>query len=262
MENEIIVDAITDVEVVAQPSIDSDSTSDEQVSENSEKNEVADVQAEEKPKQSQEENAKFAEVRRKAAQEAEDKVYANLYQKEYGIKSKADYEAYMAEVEQAELIDSLKDEDIDPREVLEKYKQTDPEYRELQQYKNDNYIKTQIQELNNDLKELGIDTTITTLDDLTKLNSVEKMTELLKAGRTLSEAYFLANRKDIVMKQTELAQQKAINKIAANGNSTPGSLSDNGVTAQLFTKEQVDNMSMDEINKNYELVMKSVKTWK
>ena len=190
-------------------------------------NEPAAVQSDEKPVQSPEENSRYAEIRRKAEREAEDRVYANLYS-EYGIKSKADYEAYMANLREQELIESLQSEEADPEQVKaelrKQWEETDPRLKEYNQLKSESYIKSSIEELNNDLADTGIDVVVKTLDDLDKLPNAEKMSELIQNGRTLAEAYFLANKKEIIAKQAEKAHAETLRKTASLDGSSPGAL--------------------------------------
>lgn len=255
MEELNVVDATQDQVVV-------DQIDDSTVNVDNENSEVVTATTEGKPVQSPEENSKYAEVRRKAAQEAEDKVYRDLYGAEYGINSKADYERAMAEQREQELLESLKEEDVDPKSIFDELKKNDPDYLELQRIKQENYTNNQIAELNNDLKDLEIDIKINSLDDLVKLNNIDNIMDQIKKGKTLSEAYFLANKKEIISKKAQSVQNETIKKLQANGDATPGSLANNGDSTVLFSREQVDAMSQAEVNKNYELIMKSMKTWK
>jgi hypothetical protein len=219
--------------------------------------EVATEQPTEKPVQSKEDNAKYAEIRREAERKAQDKLISEMYGASHGIHTKAEYDRIVREQQ----IQAMKEDDADPVEIYSKLKATDPEFQELQQIKNEIYTNKQIAELNADLKDIGIDFEVKGLDDLATLPNSEAIVKHIEKGKTLSEAYFLANKKDIINGQSKKIQQDTIKKIQANGN-TPGSLADNGQTTALYTKDQVDNMSMEDIQKNYDLVMKSAKTWK
>jgi len=230
--------------------------------EESVQSEVANTPTEDKPVQSPDENARFADVRRKAEREAQDRLISEMYGESHGIHTKADYDRAVAEAKEAELLESLKAEETDPKDIYSELKKNDPDFQELQKIKSEHYINKQREELNADLSDLGIDLIIKTDDDLDKLPNADKVADYIRKGNTLSESYFLANKKEIVAKQLEKAQQDTIKKIQANGESTPGSLSDKGDTTQLYTREQVDNMTTEDVMKNYELVMKSMKTWK
>lgn len=211
--------------------------------------------------QSKEENAKFAEVRKKAEQHAIDKFISDQYGKSHGIHTEAEYNKAIAEQKQAELLESLKDGEADPKDIYEQMKANDPDFQKMKANTQEAKVKNQLSELNNDLKSLGLDTVINSLDDLVGLENSDSVIKYVEKGNTLSEAYFLANKQDIINKNSTKIQQDTINKIAANGESTPGALSDTGETASLFTEAQVDAMTQAEVNKNYDLIMKSMKSW-
>ena len=52
------------------------------------------------------------------------------------------------------------------------------------------------------------------------------------------------------------------NKNSENAGASTGSVTGNGSTDHLFTRDQVKNMSREEVNKNYSKVMESQKQWK
>lgn len=105
MPNESSVNAEPVVNVEPQQTNEPvDTTANEPV--NAGSGEVAPSQTASKPVQSAEENAKFAAIRREAeakaqaeAQKIVDAEYSRLYGAEYGIHSKADYDAYVAKLE-------------------------------------------------------------------------------------------------------------------------------------------------------------------
>ena len=254
--NEITVNA-EQVEVVT-PQVETPEAPVNEIESESVETEVAPVTEE---KQSQEENAKFAEVRRKAEQAAIDKFISDQYGKSHGIHTKADYDKAIAEQEQAQLLESLKDGDVDPLEIYNKMKESDPEFKAMKESKQEEYVKNQLSELNNDLKGLDIDIKINSLEDIVKLENSYDVIKYVDKGMTLSEAYFLANKQNIIKSDRNKIQQDTIKQIEANGSASPGALSDTGNTASLYTEAQVEAMSVAEISKNYDLVMKSMKTW-
>lgn len=228
----------------------------------SETSEVTTEQQTEKHVQSPEENSKYAEVRREAERKAQDKLISELYGESHGIHTKAEFDKAMREQKEAELLESMRDSEVDPKDVYKKLKESDPDYAELQKIRADHYTKVQLDELNADLKDVGLDVSINTLDDLSRLPNVDSIIKHIEKGKTLSEAYFLANKRDLINSKAEKIQQDTIKKLQANGEASTGSLSNNGQTTTLYTREQVDAMSQAEVNKNYELVMKSMKAWK
>lgn len=227
--------------------------------------EVADsevtTEQEPKKKQSREENAKFKEVRQKAAQEAQDKLISEMYG-QYGIHTKAEYDAAMAKQREAELAKKAKDSD-DPMQFIEQMKaeweKNDPRLKEYESMKTDMTVAKELKQLNTELESLGLDT-IADIAEIATLPSSDLINNYISKGNTLAEAYFLANKAEIIKAQSEKIQQNTIKKIQANGNS-PGPLADTGEQATVFTKEQVDAMSQAEVNKNYDLIMKSMKSW-
>lgn len=253
MENENTVDAV--VEEVVIPQIES---TEPVVSEPAE---VAPV-ATEKPIQSPEENAKFKEVRTKATQEAQDKLIAEMYGESHGLYTKADYDKAVREQKEASMLEQMRNEEVDPKEIYKALRENDPEYQELSKMKAEIYTQNQLKELNAELKELDLDVQINTLDDIAMLDNADKIIKHIESGKTLSEAYFLANKGELIKKEAEKVRQDTIKKIQANGDATTGSLSNNGQTTTLYTREQVDAMSQSDVNKNYDLVIKSMKTWK
>ena len=227
----------------------------------SEPAEVAPV-ATEKPVQSPEENAKFKEVRTKAAQEAQDKLIAEMYGESHGLYTKADYDKAVREQKEASMLEQMKSDEVDPKEIYKALRENDPEYQELSKMKAEIYTQNQLKELNTELKELDLDVQINTLDDIAMLDNADKIIKHIESGKTLSEAYFLANKGELIKKEAEKVRQDTIKKIQANGDATTGSLSNNGQITTLYTREQVDAMSQADVNKNYDLVIKSMKTWK
>lgn len=218
--------------------------------------------------QSKEDNAKFAEMRRKneqAVKDAEirsvDKYISDQYGESHGIHTKADYDKALAKQKQNELEESVRTGEVDPKDAYERMKANDPEYQQMKQSKSDAFINNQLSELNNDLKGMDLDITVNSIDDLSGLPNSKTVIKYVNKGNTLSDAYFLANKQDIINKNSTKIQQETIKKISANGDSTPGALSDTGETNSLFTEDQVNNMTQSEVNKNYDLVMKSMKSW-
>ena len=230
----------------------------ENVESESVETEVAPVTEE---KQSKEDNAKFAEVRRKAEQAGRDKFISDQYGKSHGIHTEAEFKKAMAEQKQSELLESLKNGDSDPKDIYQQMKENDPEFQQMRESRQEAFVNEQLKELNSDLKGLNIDTNINSLEDLAKLENSDDVIKYVDKGMTLSEAYFLANKQSIIQNDRNKIQQETIEKISANGSASPGALSDTGDTVDYFTEAQVDAMSQADVNKNYDLIMKSMKSW-
>jgi len=86
----------------------------------------------------------------------------------------------------------------------------------------------------------------------------EKVIDAYKQGQSLKEAY-LDNILDDIKEKTE---QETLKKLASNKEKSAGKLAESREPQTLYTKKQVDNMSQADVNKNYDLIMKSMKTWK
>lgn len=217
-----------------------------------------------KPTQSKEDNAKYAEVRRKAEQTAQDKLIAEMYGESHGIKTKAEYDKAMSEQKEKELLTKMKDGEADAdtvkQELYKEWQKNDPRIQEYESLKTKDRIDTQLKDLNAELTELGIDN-IDSIDDISKLESADKIIELIKRGYDLKDAFVSTNTKSIIEAKAQKIQNETIKKLKANNEVNVGSLADTGDTATLFTEAQVEAMSQAEVNKNYDLVMKSMKTW-
>lgn len=214
---------------------------------------VADV----KPVQSQEDNAKYADMRRKTESETKDKMIAEMYGSQ-GINTYSEYQKAMADQKETE--DNAKfqqDNGFDPNSVkplFEQWKQSDPDFQELSSIREEKNISKALTDLNSELKDCGIDLQLNDLstEEVAKIPNVDKVTELVRSGKTLAEAVFLANKKDFFAKQTATAQQDTIRKITANGASSPGSLGGGGEGQE----KTVYSMSKDDFKKMQDEVMR------
>lgn len=203
------------------------------VSVESDPSEVAPEQLE-KQVQSKEENSKFAEYRKtseaktaKSIQEAVDKEYNNMYGESHNIHSKADFDKVMQKQKEDELLSKYREEESDPetvkQELYKQWEQSDPRLQEYEKIRAESYTTKQLSELNADLLEIGLDS-IKSLDDISSLPSAEKVIEHIKNGKTLSEAYFLANKTTIIQKQAQKIQADVIQKTTQLDNASPGAL--------------------------------------
>ena len=250
LENESTVDAGQEVNVEPQETVEVPET-------DGAPSEVATEAV--KEVQTPEENAKFKEIRlqteqkiREAEQKAQDQLIAEMYGKSHGIYTKADYDKAVREQQEAEMLEKLKSEEVDPKEIYKALKENDPDYQELQKIKAETYTQNQIRELNNELKELELDIEVKSLDDLAKLENADKMIELIKSGRTLSEAYFLANKKALITKEAEKVRQETLEKTLSLKGSSPGALDQ---SAGSEHKDSYSTMSAEDFEKLKEDVL-------
>lgn len=233
-----------------------------------ETNVTSEVVTAEPVKQTAEENSQFAKVRRETETRAKDELIASMYGESHGIKTYADYQKAIAEAKAEEQRQQFQEKNgFDPdtvKPLFEEWKKSDPDFQELSHIRQEKNITAALSDLNNELKDCGIDLQLKDLSDAetVKIPNIEKVTELVSKGKTLAEAFFLANKKDIISKQTQAAQQETLKKIADNKASSPGSLSGGGENQQtFFSKQDVDKMSPEEVRKNYDTICKSTSKW-
>jgi len=243
----------------------------EQVNSESVNTEVAAVQNDkpvEKPVQTPEQNAEFARVRREAETKAKDAVISEMYGESHGIHTYAEYQAALAKQQaEAERAKFQEENGIDPdalKPVFQQWKESDPDFQELKAIRAEKNQTKALTDLNSELKDAGIDLQIKDLSDseLLKLPNIDKILEQVQKGHTLADAFFLANKKDIISRQAQTAQQEAIKKIAANGESSPGSLSAGGesdfISQELFESKKSDQRW---VIKNLSKIQKSRANW-
>jgi hypothetical protein len=73
----------------------------------------------------------------------------------------------------------------------------------------------------------------------------------------LADAVFLANKKDFIARQTQQTQQETIKKIAANGASSPGSLTGSATTGEPeLSDETIDKMTPQQRMANWTAIKK------
>lgn len=200
----------------------------------------------------------FSERLKETNQKSIDAEYSKLFG-QHGIHTKADYDRAIAEQDkEAERARIQEETGVDPdtlQSTFEKLKENDPDFQELKTIRAEKNIAAALTDLNNELKDCGIDLQLKDLSaaEVAKIPNADKVTELVQKGKTLAEAVFLANKKDFFAKQAATAQQDTIKKIAANGASSPGSLSSGAVTEPL-TESEVDKMTPQELSKRWKEV--------
>ncbi len=210
----------------------------------------------------------FARRLKEATTKAKDELIAEMYGESHGIHTYAEYQAALAreqaEAERAKLQEEI---GIDPdalKPVFQQWKESDPDFQELKAIRAEKNITKALTDLNNELKDAGIDLQIKDLSDseLLKLPNIDKILEQVQKGHSLADAFFLANKKDIISRQAQTAQQETIKKIAANGASSPGSLSAGGesdfISQELFESKKSDQRW---VIKNLSKIQKSRQNW-
>ncbi|MCE5227877.1 MAG: hypothetical protein LLG05_18715 [Porphyromonadaceae bacterium] len=203
----------------------------------------------EKTPQTPEQNAEFARVRREAETKAsaKERERADKFAQRYGYSTFDEMESEQARAEaEAEKQQFVEKNGFDPDSVkplFEQWKESDPDFQELKSVRAERNATKALSDLNRELEDAGVDLKLADLSDaeLNKVPNIEKVTEYVTKGHSLADAFFLANKKDIISKQAEKAQQDTIKKINANGESSPGSLSGGGEDVGL-SDEAIEKM--------------------
>ena len=197
-----------------------------------------------------------------------DAEYSRLFGEQHNIHTKAAYDAAMAaQQEESDNAQFQEENGFDPNSVkplFEEWKKSDPDFQELSSIRQEKNIASALSDLNNELKDCGIDINIKDFSDaeIAKLPNVDKVMSLVSNGKTFAEAVFLANKKEFYAKTKQTEQQDTLRKIADNKASSPGNLSGGGENSQtFFTKEEVDKMSQEDVRKNLTNIHKSTSKW-
>lgn len=166
--------------------------------------------------QGKEDNDKYASARR----ESEAKVKAleeknNAFAKKFGYASfeameKAQDEADK-ETKQQEFMEKYGVDADTAKAMYEDMKKDDPEYQSAKQISIEKKYSTAISELHEDFPDLK--DIVKTIEDTEHLPNVELIKKYIAKGNTLAEAYFLANKKDIMAGKSEAMKQQALNSI-------------------------------------------------
>jgi hypothetical protein len=191
----------------------------------------------------------FSKRLNEMTQKAIDAEYSRLYGAEYGIHSKAEYDAAIEQQQAEAARQQFQDENgFDPdviKPVVEQMLKSDPRYQRLEQMEKEANITAAVSNFNEEFPDLGVKT----FDDIAKLPNIDKMYEYVNSkGLSLNDAYKLANYGDVIGKTATQAQQEAIKKIAANGASSPGSLAagGEGEGKSIFKMSQTDFRKLQE----------------
>ncbi len=179
--------------------------------------------ASQKPAQTPEQNAAFAEMRRKSeaaerrAQEVEqarqrDINIAKKYGKDYDVYSEADIaEKYgdqgiktLADMEAAIQAEQYRQKGIDP-DVINKIIEEHPAIKQAKKQEQDRFLVDSFNDLSKEYPD------ITKVEDVP--DEVWKKWNGGSTGLSLVEAFYLVNRKEIITKQTDAAKQATLNNI-------------------------------------------------
>ncbi len=227
--------------------------------------------AEPKQEQSREENSAFAEMRRKleqaearASQVELNHNLAREYGAEYGVYSVEDIsklyghqgintlEQFKQAVERKKMIDN----GIDP-DVVKNVVENDPDVQWARQQRQRQQSEEQAW---NEFLELKKD-----FDSIKNPEDIPQ--EVIKIeqekGCTYSDAMARYELQQAKQKRNELTKgAKTQQSNIENASSSTGSVTGNGSSdSAFFTREQVQSMSMAEVNKHYKAIIESQKKW-
>lgn len=207
----------------------------------------ANPQPAQKQVQSQEDNAKFAAIRRETEQKAKDAVIAEMYGKSHGIYTYADYQKAVQEQQRRQ---EAEQKGIDP----DFYNEFQSVKDELNSYKREKTLLQQETELTNDPVKGQLYGQWK--DDVKSIASQYNVD--LRTAFTLVLEERLP---DILSQNAKKIQNETISKINENGSTSPGQLGGGAGDNSFFTREQVKAMSQSEVNKNYDKIVKSMQHW-
>jgi hypothetical protein len=214
---------------------------------NADNGEVESTQQIEKPVQSKEENAHFAEQRRareaaesKAVALERDYFIAKTYGKDYEIYSEGDIaEKYghlgittLDQFKEAVRFEEMKEKGIDPDEI-KKYVNEDPDVKAAREWKEQQKKNAVYEEFFQYFKEEnGRDF------DTTKDTIPQEVWDSVNKGKSLVDAYAIHESKQLK------AKLKALETNTLNAESSTGSVTGNGTTKETqLTPEMIENMT-------------------
>lgn len=221
---------------------------------------------EEKPKQSKEDNAKFAEQRRKyeaeievAKQEARDKWVDEKFGESHKIHTEAEYNALKAlQDRNKEIAAMTKDGKMD-RQTASEVIEARRIKAEVEAQKKEAEAKAQKDEK---VKEEGLEF----LSYFKKVNGRAWDSDTDKLPQEVIDAVNKGERPKYAYMEYRETQNKKAQEVASNNakikETETGSVVGNGAnTPKVFTAKQVRLMSQSEVNKNIDAIEKSMKDW-
>lgn len=253
------------VQEVAAPVVTNNAN--EQVAESETQQQTAEV----KEPQSQEMNAQFAAVRRKAEEEYNSKLSGinNEFKRLFGnmvnpvtgknIETLQDYLQAVEHQKVANRNQMLQDKGIDPK-VIEQMINESPMIRQAQQVLEENNRIEAQRRLENDLKAISeFAPEIRTIDDLEKHESCAGVLAYVKNGLNLLDAFKLANFEKLSTRNTEAAKQAAINQARSKNHMETTSAISVGVdtltqipdSALPRWKAAYPDLTMEQLTKKY-----------
>lgn len=172
----------------------------------------------------------------------------------YGMSVEQYMDAIAKQEEQREL-NELIQKNI-PEEIAQ-------EILENRKYREEQKTKEQ-QRLDEEVENEMFDKFLSVYKDVKPEDIPQSVWEEVEKGVDLTDAYTKYENTQLKAKIAELTGNKEIEqKNTENAQASTGSVTGKGsVNDGYFTKEQVDNMTRQEVSKNYDKIMESMKHWK
>lgn len=216
--------------------------------------EVVDTQVDNKPVQSKEDNARFAEMRRKAEAEAKDKLISEMYGESHGIHTYAEYQEAVRQQQEQQKLQELMENNV-PEDVAKELIES-KKFRE--QYEAEKQTKAQ-----EEAKRKDYESFLESYPDVKADEIPLEVWEENSKGKSLVDAYAKYENKLLKQQLAEFKKgQQAQQSNANNASSSTGSVTGQGAVPNgYYTHEQVKSMSQTEVTKNYGAILESMKHW-
>jgi hypothetical protein len=215
-----------------------------------------------KPEQTPEQNAVFAEMRRRAQSEANaaaaqewqaklDAFAADVFAED-GIKT---YDEYQERVRNAQIQQQYGVDPAQLKPLFDEWKRSDPDFVQAREAAFEAQAQRDAQALGAEFPESGVKAPA----DLEKLPHWDDILKKVEGGYSLRDAYYLVNATAITEARIKSAVNDALTKTAANSAASSGPLGDGADTPRHYTEAEIDRMSVKQIMANYDAVMASHK---
>ena len=210
--------------------------------------------------QSNADNSRFAAARREseARLKAENDYWKGVAEKR-GFKNVEDFKASLEEEDASKM--NARIEELfgvgaeDALGVINDIVKNNPDVRKAQEIISANEMKASEDAFNKELAVIkGIDPSIESFDDVMKLDTFEDMRRIYEqGGKTLSEAFKIANFDSLIASKEAKAKQSAINQINSKGhlNGNRGGIS-GGVTMPAETLKMYKAMMPGKSDAEYQ----------
>ncbi len=214
--------------------------------------EVAEPQ-QEKQVQSQEDNAKYAAIRReaeaKARAKAKDEMISEMYGESHGIHTYADYQKTLEQQAEQERRQQLEQQGIDPS-VFDEYVNNNPTVKQAKELlKQQELQQRQTQEYGEFLEYYRNENGKDFNPSIDKIP--QEVWEMNAKGKSLVDAYAYHDNKQL------RAKLKAFETNQLNANSSPGSVTGNGaIKDTTLTPEMIENMTTEQLMARWSEVKK------